>query len=217
MKTIKLIYNNDAMRIFKAVLPPIGVNTYYILMDETLLVTDPGIGASDLLKEIETDFKNIAILITHSHLDHIAGIDEFPNEDILISKEALPGLYDPFANLSADFGGNPVIVQNEKTIILEHGTASYKGISFNVALYPGHTQGDTIFDFGDFIVTGDFIFCDSIGRTDFRHSSEDEMEKSLKRFKRVLSEKAPSTLILPGHMGHCKAQTLLEKNPFLNM
>ncbi len=114
MKNIKLIYKTAALKLYKAVLPPIGVNTYFININDTLLITDPGIGASDLLKEIDADFENIAVLITHSHLDHIAGIDEFPNEDILISKEALPGLYDPFENLSADFGGNSFMIVLQK-------------------------------------------------------------------------------------------------------
>jgi len=83
--------------------------------------------------------------------------------------------------------------------------------------FPGHTQGDSVFDFGSFLFTGDFVFCDSIGRTDFKFSNHDTMKQSLVKFKKYLSKKQPSDLILPGHMNVCTVEELLDMNPFLTL
>ncbi len=217
MKNLKKVFETQSTSIFKAVLPPVGVNTYLLYMGDRLFIVDPGIGSSDLPDQNDTPYSDITLLITHSHFDHITGIDEFPDSKILITQAALPGLSDPSVNLSGDFGGGTTVIQNRNTILLSIGENTYRDCTFQVMVYPGHTQGDTVFDFGDFIFTGDFVFCDSIGRTDFRFSDSDKMKKSLVKFRQSLSKKDPSTLILPGHMGVCSIKQLLEKNIFLSV
>jgi len=217
LKNLRKIYDNTATSIYKAVLPPVGVNTYLLYMNDHLFVVDPGIGSSDLPLQNSIPYNDITLLITHSHFDHITGIDEFPNSKILITQEAFPGLYDPSINLSGDFGGGTTVVQNKNTSVLTKGDNTYEDCSFQVMVYPGHTEGDTVFDFGDCLFTGDFVFCDSIGRTDFRFSDNDKMKKSLAKFRQFISQKDPSALILPGHMGVCTIKELMEKNIFLSV
>ena len=216
MKNLKKIFETQTTSVFKAVLPPVGVNTYLLYMGDRLFIVDPGIGSSELPDQIDISYSDIALLITHSHFDHITGIDEFPDSEILITQEAFPGLYDPSINLSGVFGGGTTVVQNKNSIVLSKGENTYRDCTFQVLVYPGHTQGDTVFDFGSFMFTGDFVFCDSIGRTDFRFSDTDKMKKSLAKFRQFLSQKTPSTLILPGHMGECTIKDLLTKNLFLS-
>lgn len=214
---LKQVYETKTTKIFKAVLPPVGVNTYLLYYQSHLFIVDPGIGTSDLLGLNALPYEDISLLITHSHFDHITGIDEFPDSKILITQAALPGLSDPSINLSGDFGGGTTIVNNNNITILSPGETSFLDNSFKVMVYPGHTQGDSVFDFGPFMFTGDFVFCDSIGRTDFRFSDNDKMKKSLAKFKEYLTTKAPSDLILPGHMGVCSVKKLLDNNVFLSI
>lgn len=214
---LKQVYESKTTKIFKAVLPPVGVNTYLLYYQSHLFIVDPGIGSSKLPEVNDIPYDEALLLITHSHFDHITGIDEFPDSKILITQEALPGLKDSYVNLSGDFGGGTTIVQNRNTQILSQGENRVLDCVFRVMIYPGHTQGDTVFDFGPFMFTGDFIFCDSIGRTDFRFSDNDQMKKSLAKFRQYLLEKESTDLILPGHMGVCSVKKLLDNNIFLSV
>ncbi|MFP4461717.1 MAG: MBL fold metallo-hydrolase, partial [Thermotogota bacterium] len=214
---LKQVYHSKTTTVFKEVLPPVGVNTYLLYMNHHLFIVDPGIGSSKLPRINDKPYEDITLLITHSHFDHITGIDEFPDSKILITQEALPGLLDSYVNLSGDFGGGTTVVKNRNIQILSQGENSVLDCTFQVMIYPGHTQGDTVFDFGPFMFTGDFVFCDSIGRTDFRFSDNDQMKKSLAKFRQYLLEKEPTDLILPGHMGVCSIKKLLENNAFLSV
>ncbi len=214
---LKQVYEGENTTIFKAVLPPVGVNTYLLYLKNHLFIVDPGIGSSKLPEVNDIPYDEVSLLITHSHFDHITGIDEFPNSKILITQEALPGLRDSYINLSGDFGGGTTVVQNKNIQILSQGENTVLNCAFQVMIYPGHTQGDTVFDFGSYIFTGDFVFCDSIGRTDFRFSDNDLMKKSLAKFRQYLLQKEPNVLILPGHMGVCSVKKLLDNNLFLSV
>ena len=214
---LRCVYEQDNMMIYKAVLPPVGVNTYLLYMQDHLFVIDPGITSAELPEMVGRSYQDLSIVITHSHFDHIAGIDDFDHAEILITQAALPGLYDPAINLSGDLGGGMMIIKNKNTRILSLGENTIHGCSFQVMIFPGHTQGDSVFDFGPFLFTGDFIFSDSIGRTDFRFSNHDAMKQSIKKFKNYLSKKQPSDLILPGHMNVCTVEELLDQNPFLSL
>ena len=214
---LKRVYQSKTATVFKDVLPPVGVNTYLLYMNRHLFIVDPGIGSSKLPSLNNIPYEDITLLITHSHFDHITGVDEFPDSKILITQAAFPGLKDASINLSGDFGGGTTIVQNNNITILSQGENTFFDCSFHVQVYPGHTQGDTVFDFGPFMFTGDFIFCDSIGRTDFRFSDNDLMKKSLAKFRQYLLEKEPTALVFPGHMGVCSVKNLLDNNVFLSV
>jgi len=214
---LRCVYQQDDQIIYKVVLPPVGVNTYLLYIQDHLFVIDPGIGSVELPKTVGRSYRDLAIVITHSHFDHIAGIDEFDHAEILITQSALPGLYNPTINLSGDLGGGMMIIKNKNTRILSLGQNTIHNCSFQVMNFPGHTQGDSVFDFGSFLFTGDFVFCASIGRTDFKFSNHDTMKQSLAKFKKYLSKKQPSDLILPGHMNVCTVEELLDMNPFLTL
>ncbi len=218
MKELKKLFSNKQnIEVYKTVLPPVGVNSYILIKEESIIIVDPGIGIADTLSSLLMGKKDVSILLTHAHFDHIAGIDELPEAKIFGKSEVLSGLIKPEINLSSMFGGNPLIVENKNHVILNAEKNSFKGFNFKSLLFPGHTTGDTIFDFDDFILTGDFIFTDSIGRTDFPNSNEKKMRESLSRFRKYLSVKNGSTYILPGHMGYCDVKTLFKNNFYLSM
>jgi glyoxylase-like metal-dependent hydrolase (beta-lactamase superfamily II) len=213
----KLFKSEEDIEIYKVVLPPVGVNSYVLSKDDSIILVDPGIGISDVIKTIMTDKTKISIMITHSHFDHIMGIDEIPESEILVTKEVSEGLYNPDINLSGLIGGRSVVINNKKTKILDEGNNVYENFQFKVLKFAGHTECDTVFDFGDFLLTGDFVFSDSIGRTDFPYSDENKMKESLVKFRNYLKEKDNTCSILPGHMGYCDIKTLFENNFYLSM
>lgn len=64
------------MKIIGLVTGPVQENCYLIWKEDVLLIIDPGAEAARLIAEIEkTGAKPAAILLTHTHYDHIGAVD----------------------------------------------------------------------------------------------------------------------------------------------
>ncbi|MDN5342735.1 MBL fold metallo-hydrolase [Oceanotoga sp. DSM 15011] len=177
---------------------PIGTNAYII--DEKIII-DPGYGISNYInKEKEYD-----VWLTHAHFDHIKGIKEIKVKNLYLHPKDYELLKDPEKNLS--------IYTNEPFTI----DIPYKDIS-NITRFihtPGHTPGSIIIILENNLFTGDTIFSDSIGRTDFPGSSYEDMEKSLIKVKEFLQKNKNIKNIYPGHMNKTTRELILETNPYL--
>jgi len=184
---------------------PIGTNTY-ILRSTPLIVIDPGYGIGDVVNE------DCIVLLTHMHFDHICGLKELNPAKVYISKSDLAGLLDPILNKSRFFGddysykGQCEIFSEELDIGEWH---------FEIIQTPGHTAGSVVIATDKVFFTGDTIFIESIGRTDFPESDERSMLESLRKLLVLLKQTDPTTLVLPGHMDYGTVADVLEKNVFL--
>ena len=144
-------------------------NCYVLIKNKTCLVVDPG---DDFLKIKDAigDNKVLGVLITHSHADHIGALRNFlTKRNIKIFKRS---------NLE----------EKEYTI------GDFK---FDCILTPGHSKDSVTFYFKEenTMFIGDFIFKESIGRTDLPGGSDIEMKDSSKK----ILEYADDTKLLPGH------------------
>lgn len=140
-------------------------NCYILEIDNNVIVIDPGDDKEIINKEIEN--KNIlAVLITHNHFDHVGATSLF-DENIIKD-------YNSF---------------NEE----KYQIGNFK---FEIIKTPGHTDESITYYFyeDDIMFTGDFIFKDTIGRTDFSNSNNSDMIKSLKKISEYSNVK-----IYPGH------------------
>ena len=84
---------------------PLMVNTFVVSSCGHCWIVDPGEGCSDVVDHIRShQLQPDAILLTHPHIDHIAGIPElkavFEGIDLICSAADAPGLDDPGVNLS---------------------------------------------------------------------------------------------------------------------
>lgn len=153
-------------------------NCYFLDLGGSLLIIDPG-GEPDLLAEKirRIDHEDLHLIATHCHFDHILAArslqDEF-NCELLMHRNEKDFLQ-PSAVLSEQlFGTSPDMP--ECTFI--DGSPLFDGM-IQVIETPGHTPGSISLVSGDMMFTGDTLFRDSIGRTDF-FGSEESMMKSLK-------------------------------------
>ncbi len=220
MKDLRKVFERGGLHVFRTTLPPIGVNTYFLFDETTLVIVDPGFGAFDLVqKEFPDNRDTPNVLITHAHYDHVSGLGEFPNKRIYLSAAAEPGLYAPEENLSDQFCKNGFCLsRDEGTIfILPEGPATIGSLRFRTWILPGHTAGDALYDFDDFLLCGDILFENSIGRTDFPGSSERLMEQSLRKLFAFLKTQNPDKLIFPGHMSAFTVRHAVTRNPFLTV
>ena len=217
----------EQTEVLRYIVGPVCTNCYLLVNHKTgeLLVVDPGDQAQLIEKQIEkTGAKPVAILLTHGHFDHIGGCEELKaaadayagdhgeNPVKIYAGEAEKKfLLDTKSNLSKDMG-RPVTVTAD--VYLKDGEElDLDGIRIKVLATPGHTAGGVSYYFpeGGFLICGDTLFQESVGRTDFPTGSMSTLVRSVKEKLFTLPEE---TVVYPGHgdsttIGHEK-----KYNPF---
>ncbi len=158
-----------------------------------------------------------AVLLTHAHLDHIAGLVDvrrhWPDIPILIHPAETSFLTDPMLNLSA-FLPDPMILP-QATGTFEHGDVlDIAGLRCEVRHTPGHSPGGVTFYFPteSVAIVGDTLFQNSVGRSDFPTSDEATLFRSIRQQLLTLPDE---TRILPGHGEASTIGSERKFNPFL--
>ena len=192
-----------------------GANTYILTADgKNAVVIDPSSYA--VIRELTS--RNLVpayVLLTHCHFDHVmftADLQAQGAQVVCLDKE-LPNVNSDVALFElAGVQEKPFVV--DKTV--EDGEEfTLAGITFQAMSLPGHTSGSAAYltKNGDenWLFTGDVLFEDSIGRTDFPTGSLGEMRESLHRLKELDGE----YLIFSGHGEDTTLSREKEKNIFL--
>ena len=207
------------MEIVRIPCGPIMTNSYLISADpNTCFVLDPADGPT-LLQRLQTlNRKPIAILLTHGHWDHITGInlilEQFPALPVFIHQEDQPFLFDSTLNGSVNFYAP---YQLDHTIVIKpwDELSSYADESWRVIETPGHTNGSITIQIQNHLFTGDFLFQETIGRTDFQFGSAKIMHTTLKKFITSYKNSNENYIIHPGHGEETDLFHELQFNPFL--
>ncbi len=184
------------------------------------VVVDPGAEAARVtsaLKRINAKLE--AILLTHSHVDHIGGVDDlladWPGSVLMASAETSRRASDSELNLSAYMGPGFAIAPAGRE--LEDGeTFAAAGMQWKAVIVPGHDPGEMVFILGDAeaVFAGDTVFQGSIGRSDFPGGDGRALVESiLDLFHNSLK---PQTVIYPGHGSATTVAEELAHNPFLS-
>lgn len=172
----------------------------YIVTDESTLdcaVIDPGADATAILNYLEeTKLRCRFVLLTHGHFDHTGAV-----EDVLADTGA--ELFVHRADVGVTVGGDYYRFDPPQgTKYYADGDVICVGkLSFTVLETPGHTPGSVTLICGEtgsdekVLFTGDTLFRDSCGRTDFPGSSTEEILRSLKRIAELPGEYE----VYPGH------------------
>ncbi len=183
------------------------------------IVIDPGDEAPKVLKRLAVlGLKPKAILITHTHLDHVAGnheVREKTGAKVMLHEKDLP-LYDNLG-MQAQFIGMDTPIRGKVDDYIHQGDVipfGGKGDSIEVLHTPGHTPGSCSFFLGsqNLLLSGDTLFSGSIGRTDLWGGDFDAEIRSIK--ERLLPLPDLTRVIA----GHGPDTTILEErrsNPFL--
>ncbi len=206
------------------ILGMVGTNSYFVFREDKedadgfkhCIFFDPAdqgrkIYASLQEKQIAVDI----ILLTHGHFDHIGGVKELKEltgakVGCLYEEEAI--CKDPYLNLSNSFGMNTGISPD---ILFKDGEEIVAAdMSCKVLKTPGHTSGSCCYYFQQdgILISGDTLFEESVGRTDFPTGSTSTLIASVKEKLFCLPDE---TIVYPGHgemttIGHEK-----QYNPFI--
>lgn len=181
---------------------PIGTNCYFLINTDTkeTVMIDPGAQANYLAEQVEEQgLKPVAILQTHGHFDHMDGTQELAKKyqiDVSIHEEESEVLADPNKNVSRMFG-------TAKTYQADHffkdgDVLDFAGFSIRVIHTPGHTPGGVCFYLEEqkVLFSGDTLFCESTGRTDFPGGSTSALVRGIREKLMVLPD---DVKVYPGH------------------
>lgn len=173
------------MKIEKVVVGLLQTNCYLLWNQSQTIIIDPGAEPEKIFSMIASPVS--LIIATHGHPDHVGAVwaikHEFPQAKFLIHQGDLPVLRKT--------------VQEPPTPdeFLKEGKLSIFHYPFSIIHTPGHSPGGICLLGKDHLFTGDTLFTQGIGRTDYPLGDEQEMIQSLKRLAKL-----PKNLtIYPGH------------------
>ena len=159
----------------------LACNCYILSLDNHVLVIDPG-DEYDRIMKVINNREIDGVLITHYHFDHVGALSYF-NQDIIYDKNNL-----------------------------EQGMHSIGNFTFEVIYNPGHKMDAVSYLFDNkYLFCGDFLFYESIGRTDIGDGNILDMYNSLKETKRYSDD----VIIYPGHGRNTNFKHERQYNAFL--
>jgi glyoxylase-like metal-dependent hydrolase (beta-lactamase superfamily II) len=168
------------------------------------IVIDPGYEPETVLAEVIRLGKSVAaILLTHGHFDHVGGVR-------WLSMETDCPIYLHLGELSLpeSFTDGPLLYTHSYG---EGDVLELAGLGLRVLHTPGHTPGSVCLLCEDTMFSGDTLFMDSCGRTDFPGGNGGEMRKSLRRLAALEGDYQ----VLPGHGPATKLSEERKYNPYL--
>ncbi len=180
-------------------------NCYCLRSDENsqeCLLIDTGLDETEIVNIFdENQITPLAVVFTHGHIDHIAGInalrEKFPDIKVYIHSLDAISLEDPMSNLSFMTGGS-FKAKPAENIVEEGDFIEHAGIKLQVLHTPGHTPGGiSLYSKEERVVfSGDALFADSVGRTDFPGGNTIQLIEGIKEKLLTLPEE---TKVFPGH------------------
>lgn len=173
------------MEIKKVITGVLDENCYVLIKNNTAIIIDPGDDYLDI-KEAIGENRVLAVLITHSHFDHIGALRNF------LTKRS---------------------IKIFKKSSLEEKEYTIGDFKFKCIYTPGHSKDSVSFFFeeNNCMFVGDFIFKESIGRTDLPGGDNNDMKESLNKLL-TFNE---SITLYPGHDDETTLKYEKEHNPYL--
>ena len=202
---------------------PFQENTYVIADDATgeAVIIDPGCYEQAEKEELSRfiDSRKLTVkyvLLTHAHLDHVFGVAyvkrKYGVKVYLHEKDKV--IYDDVPTRCALYGLRGYEHFELDAFLKEGDQIRFGNTVLEVIFVPGHAPGHVAFvNHADrYVVGGDVLFRESVGRTDFPYSNHADLINSIKTKFFTLPD---DYVVYPGHMGPTTIGHEKKMNPFL--
>lgn len=206
------------MKVEKFCIGSFGENTY-VVYDESsneCFVVDPGLNINIVIDYISKNKLNVKyIFITHAHIDHIEGVAVLKRKlggKVLVHSKDAKAIEDE--KLTAAY---VLSDQFEKFVI--DGKADLEddlkieNNHISIIHIPGHTQGSMAILVENLLFSGDTLFKESIGRTDFPGG---DFKATIASIKEKLFKLDKDTVVYPGHGDRTTIENEMKHNYFVN-
>lgn len=185
-------------------------------------IVDVGFHPAKLIESVRSQgLRPVAILLTHAHPDHIAGVAQalkaFPGTPVCVHEAEERWLSDPDLNLSS-FLGQAITAPGPDRLLRDGDVLTLEGTTWTVLHTPGHSPGGiTLYHAGSAnspgtALVGDTLFAGSVGRTDFPGSDPRTLERSIRTKLYTLP---PETKVYPGHGPTTTIGAEMASNPYV--
>ena len=200
-----------------------GVNTY-LLFDETCecLIIDPACQHPHEEQELsgfieKNGLKPVRMINTHAHIDHILG-NTFVGRKYNLKPEAHRAgikFFEIAPSSGSVFGISVGKVDIPADFLDEGDVVKFGNSSLNILYTPGHADGSIclVDDLNGFVITGDVLFQESIGRTDLPTGNLDTLLNSIRLKLFTLPD---HFVVYPGHGPTTTIGFEKRNNPFIS-
>jgi glyoxylase-like metal-dependent hydrolase (beta-lactamase superfamily II) len=199
----------------------IGTNCYIIEDAGKAVLVDYVPQAEAFVKKNGLNVEKI--LLTHIHYDHIEYLSVFQkNRDIklYLSDYAYAYINDPEKNLIIftpfldEYNRTEKVNLDNAMKISDNDIIEWQDHSFKVLSSPGHSPDSVMYvlDEKRCVFSGDTLFYQSVGRTDFPGSSHEDMINSIKK---LFASVGDDYAVYPGHGDRTSIGFEKNNNPFL--
>ena len=193
-------------------------NCYFLYREgnSEVVFIDPADSGDYLYDKLkEKGFSVGAILLTHGHFDHIFGVASLKKKSgakvyASVAEEKL--LEDEGLNCSESVGRPTRVIPDE--LLTDGEELNLCDVPIKVIHTPGHTAGSVCFyvEEAGFLIAGDTLFQESVGRTDLPTGSMKTLIDSIREKLLVLPDE---TKVYPGHGMPTDIGFERDNNPFL--
>ena len=176
-----------SVQVIRLITSQMSTNTYVVVNGDLAFVVDPGDEAQLIVKTLNSvGAKLDAILLTHAHFDHIGAVAELlriapqcenKRACVFLHKDDVDKI-SSYKNMGFAVGAK--VEPFVPDILLNGGeTITVAGVKVDVIHTSGHTKGGVCYKLEDILFTGDTMFLNSYGRTDFYDGSFAEIKNSI--------------------------------------
>lgn len=206
------------LKIGRMVLGVCQTNCYFVYKEgsKDVIFFDPADKGDDIYETLEKNgFQIAGILLTHGHFDHIWGsrkLRELSGAKIYAYEEEKALCEDAQNNMSENMRRAYTIKPNR--YLKDGEEITIAGMTCKLIATPGHTVGSCCYYFEEdgILISGDTLFQESVGRTDFPTGSMSTLVRSIKERLFVLPDE---TKVYPGHGETTSIGKEKKYNPFL--